>query len=158
MKTATITSFHLRNPMNQSRVRLVLILIPLLLGCFAVSPARAAGGDLGNLIGGHQWLVRAAAFTSQGSLTAAFNRDGSFKGLVREPSNSFSIPTQQVTGTWSVAGNNVLLLQWDWVTGPGNMKSTYHNEVPILITNASARKLIGITQWMDQWTFDRIEN
>src|SRR5437867_12787675 len=44
MKTKTMITLHLKPSINRSPLRLGLLLIPLVLGCFALSPTAAAAG------------------------------------------------------------------------------------------------------------------
>ena len=138
------------------------LLIPLVLVCIGLSPTtRAEDGDLRNLLGGHQWLVRSFALgDSRASLAAVFNSDGSFKGKLTAPPGGL-IPTQRVVGRWQVA-QPLLVLQWDMVQGWSQLRS-YTNQVTIQITDASAHRLVGIdtgtiTTGVRMWTFDRIDN
>jgi hypothetical protein len=147
-----------KNSIKRSRVRLGLILLPILFGCFAVfPPTRAAGADLGNVLGGHQWLVRSFTLGNGTNLGAVFNPDGTFTGMFNAPPGGLFLRTQRVNGAWYVTGR-LLFLQWDWIEGTGPYASQRHNEIPIEIRSSSARRLTGVDKWWRLWTFERIES
>ena len=131
------------------------LLIPLLLVCFALSPAARAQDTIVDLLGGHQWLVRSRTLGNGISLAAVFNRDNSFKGMITAPPGGVLVRTQRVNGNWYVA-QDVLVLQWDWVHDQGF--GSQHEEVPIAISKASAYKLEGLDKWWRLWIFERTEN
>ncbi len=132
-----------------------LLFILLLLTCFALSPAARAQDTIADLLSGHQWLVRSRTLGNGISLAAVFNRNNSFKGMITAPPGEVLVRTQPVNGNWYVA-QDVLVLQWDWVHEQGF--GSQHEEVPIVISKASAYKVEGLDKWLRLWQFDRIQN
>jgi hypothetical protein len=139
------------------RPALAGLLIPLLLTCFALSPAALAQDTIVDVLGGHQWLVRSASLGPGVSLAAAFNPDGNFTGSINAPPGGLFIRSQEVTGAWYFTGG-VLFLQWNWIEGKGPFASQRYNEVPIEIRSISASKVVGIDRWGTLWNFQRIKN
>jgi hypothetical protein len=130
--------------------------MPLLFTWFTLSPAATANDRIADLLSGHQWLVRSLTLGNGVTLAATFHPDGSFHGMITAPP-SMTTNTQKVSGTWVVTPP-LIFLQWDWIEGTGAFASPRRNEIPIEVSNFSARKLTGVDKWWRLWTFERIDN
>ena len=87
------------------------------------------------------------------TLDATFSEDGSFNGMLVAPPDDFFVRTQQINGNWHAA-ESILSIQWDWAQSSG----TYHEEVPIEISDFSDDKLVGVDKWFRVWEFERTKN
>jgi hypothetical protein len=113
-------------------------------------PLEEQAAQASEVLAGHRWLVRSKTLGNGRALEADFDPQGGFTGVVFAPPNDYFLKSQGVNGTWHVA-RSLLVLQWDWMQNSG----TYHEEVPMEVSECAQDKLVGVHKWGRLWEFQR---
>jgi hypothetical protein len=98
----------------------------------------------------HQWLAVSAGLAAEG-LEISASSDGSFLGVLRNPSDDLVIRPQRVNGRWQMA-NSLLLLSYPYFTASGGIAEA---EFLIQLSVVSEQRLSGVDKWLRSWEFER---
>lgn len=154
-RKAVMSIFRSKNSNYTKPNERALLLVGFALIGFALSPMAHAQDPIAQVLVGHQWVVRSSTLGNGIALAVIFNQDGSFRGMITAPPGDYMVPNQRTNGAWYSA-QPLLILQWDWVRGPGQFKMREHNEVPIEITTISSNRMQGMDKWVRLWQFARV--